>query len=112
MEEVDLEKELCLRFCSYYKPPKDNILACMGYTVIKKLLQKGNRIPFRKTERKISFDTEKLLIENMCIVCPFYKEDCDFIQRKEESLPCGGFILLCHLLEENFITIDNIKDIR
>jgi hypothetical protein len=112
MEEVNLKKELCLRFCSYYKPSKDNKIACKGYTVLKKLLQKGNRIPFKKPEGKINASTEKLLRENMCIGCPFYKEDCDFIQQEEESLPCGGFILLAHLLEEDFVTIDNIRDIR
>lgn len=111
MKEVKLEKELCYRFCSYYKPTKDKKLACRGFTVLKKLLEKGNKITFKKYGRKINVRTEKLLRENMCIRCPFYEEDCDFVQKKDEALPCGGFILLTFLLEEDFVKIDNIRDI-
>lgn len=110
MEKVNLKEKVCSQFCSYYKPARMDDLACLGYTILEKFLQKGDEIIFKKYETTINEITVKLLRDNMCIHCPFFNEDCDFIQRKD-CLPCGGFILLGHLLGEGLITIDNIIDI-
>jgi len=55
----------------------------------------------------------------MCILCPFYEDDCDFAMEYRsneegfsESPPCGGFIFLGHLLEKNIIGIDDIRNIN
>lgn len=104
----DLEKKLCLKFCTYYKPNKKNEFACMGYHVIKQLLKKGYKIIFTDTKKTIYRKTEELLAKRMCIYCSFYKNDCDFIQQKYASDPCGGFILLGQLLESKLISFDDI----
>ncbi len=103
MKDISLDKKLCLNFCSYYKPGKTNELACMGFLVLERLLKKGKEIPFDKSEKILDAITEKTLVQIMCVFCPFYKSNCDFIQQKGKSLPCGGFLLLGHLLERNII---------
>jgi hypothetical protein len=112
MAEIDLHEKLCLNFCPYYKPTKSDRLACMGFIVVDRFIKQGMEIPFEKSHKMINKATGEKLAHNMCITCPFRESDCDFIQQKENSLPCGGFTLLGHLLEAHIITIDNIKDMR
>jgi len=111
VKDISLVENLCLNFCPYYKPLKKDELACMGFLVVEKLLKKGEKILFDKSKKKLDAVTQEILIQNMCTACPFYENDCDFVRQKEESLPCGGLILLGHLLEKNIISIDDIKNI-
>jgi hypothetical protein len=104
---IFLEK-LCREFCTYYKSSKNNELACMGYIVAERLLNKNVNIPFDKPE-KLDVVTEKKLAQSLCPACPFYENDCDFVQ--SGLAPCGGFILLGNLLEKNTISIDDIRNI-
>ena len=108
MEEINLAERLCLNFCPYYKPVKTKELACMGFLILERLLKKGKEIPFDKSAKILNGITEETLVQNMCVFCPFYESDCDFIQKTEKALPCGGFILLGHLLETKIIAIDDI----
>jgi hypothetical protein len=103
-----LGKRVCKIFCPYYKPSKNNELACKGFSVVEKLLQEGKKITFLKSERVLDEATEEILVQNMCITCPFYDEDCDFIRHRKDFPPCGGFILLGQLLESDSITMDDI----
>jgi hypothetical protein len=109
---VDLRGELCSRFCPYYKPGKKGNLACKGFLVIEGLIKKGLHIPFSVKGKRSDPAIQKSLLRNLCAVCPFSEDGCDFVQRKERSSPCGGFILLAYLLGANIITIDNIRDVR
>lgn len=104
----DLKKILCPQFCPYYKPNKNQELACMGYYVVESLLKKGHKVIFRKTGKTFCTKTKEKLKEKICTCCPFYERDCDFIQQKNNSSPCGGFILLGHLLESKTISFDDI----
>ncbi len=114
--QYDVREKLCLNFCSYYKSSKDNKLACKGFLVIEKLIEKRKNISFEKSDKRLDAETEEKLIQSLCINCPFYENDCDFVGRGESRgkvkrpPPCGGFILLGHLLEEKIITIDDIKN--
>ena len=102
----------------------------MGFLVLKRLLKKGKKIPFDRSKKKLDGVIKDILIRNMCIACPFCENDCDFIIRsltftkggiidgkeglsdtEEHPPPCGGFILLGHLLEKNIINIDDIKNL-
>ncbi len=109
VNEINLDERLCLNFCPYYKPAKNDKLACMGFLVVETLIERGGEITFDASKKKLNAVTEEKLMQNLCIVCPFYEDDCDFIQQKEKSLPCGGFTLLGNLLEANIIGIDDIK---
>jgi hypothetical protein len=111
MNETNLRKSLCQAFCKYYKPVKREELACMGFLVIEKLMRKGKEIPFDVFKEKMHLSTEEMLTEELCVLCPFYEEDCDFVQHRELP-PCGGFLLLGHLFDTKVISIDNIRDVR
>lgn len=96
----------------------------MGFIVVEKLLKKGMKIPFNKSNNKLKPDKEEELKNTMCIVCPFYENDCDFVSTTpthplgkggiggvKKSIPCGGFILLGLLIEKSIFSIDDIQNI-
>jgi hypothetical protein len=111
MSENSLRERLCLKFCAYYKPSKNEELACKGFLVIEGLIKEGKEISFIKSEKLLEADTEKILRENLCVSCPFNESDCDYAQQEEGASPCGGFLLLGRLLETQVVTVDNIQDI-
>ncbi len=49
---MDLVKNLCANFCSYYKPAKKEELACRGFIVVKRLIEMGKHIPFENVRQK------------------------------------------------------------
>ncbi|MBM4145179.1 MAG: hypothetical protein FJ240_02735 [Nitrospira sp.] len=106
-----IQKNLCQKFCSYYKPSKKENIACKGFLVIEKLLKRGSNIPFDKTYEKPGDAIQGELIREMCIACSFYENGCDFVQKKKDAPPCGGFMLSANLLEKNIISIDDIQNI-
>lgn len=112
MSEISLRERLCLQFCPYYKPSKDEEIACKGFLVVEKLIKDGKEISFIKSDKILETDTEKILRENLCIFCSFNKSDCDYAEEEEGASPCGGFSLLGRLIEKQVLTVDNIKDIR
>lgn len=112
MSDIYLRERLCLQFCPYYKPSKNEELACKGFLVVEGLIKEGKKIPFIKSDKLLEADTEKILREILCISCPFYESDCDYAQEEEGAYPCGGFSLLGKLLEAQVLTVDNIEGIR
>lgn len=123
-----VRKIICMHLCSYFKPSKNEELACIGFTVVERLLKKGEKIPFDEIRKKLDSTTKEKLISEMCIACPFYENDCDFVitppspplgkvgkragrNARESPPPCGGFILLGLLLEKHIVSIDDIKNI-
>jgi hypothetical protein len=50
-----LVKTLCLKHCSYYKPGKNEELACRGFHVVERLMQSGRTILM---ETRISADKQ------------------------------------------------------
>jgi hypothetical protein len=109
---VDLRNELCARLCPYYKAGKKEALACKGFLAVEGLIEEGRKIRFSLTDKRPDPSLREKLLHDLCAVCPFFEDGCDFVQEKERSSPCGGFILLAYLLGENIITIDNIRDVR
>ena len=116
-----LRGNLCEKFCAYFNPSKKENLACEGFVVIGRLLSKGKNIAFDKPDKVYDYRMQGMLTQTLCVVCPFYANDCDFIlaapsaafneKEKEKPSPCGGFIFLTHLLENNIIKIDDIRNI-
>lgn len=102
-----LERSLCERYCVYFKPGKNEELACRGYVVVEQLLdQKKIVLPVAGGR---AFDPHKaeLLIQSLCASCDFRENDCDFMADRAAS-PCGGFLLLAQLIERGSIAVDNI----
>ena len=103
-----LSRMLCLTFCSYYKPDKNEELVCRGYAVVKRLQQQGKVISFKKSKEAADPATVEDLRKELCVTCDFQKQDCDFTQ--DRTTPsCGGFALLAQLLGSGDITLEDIK---
>lgn len=109
---MSLSKQLCLRICPYYKPSKDEALACRGFVEVQMLLKKGREICLDGRSQPVRPETAKELVSKMCPVCEFYREDCDFIVNMMNASPCGGFSLIGQLIEDGTITVDDIGEIE
>jgi hypothetical protein len=114
-----MRNKLCKNYCHYYKPDKDEDLACKGFVIAERLMEKGLKLSFEKNAGRPDHAIEEMLTKTMCIHCPFYEDDCDFAMECRnnekifpESPPCGGFVFLGHLLEKNIIGIDDIRNIN
>ena len=105
---MELVQRLCLHFCPYYKSSKNEELACRGYVVVQSLMENSRQISFHARGGEVRPETVKALVQKMCKVCQFHKEDCDFILKGHKAPPCGGFLLLGHLVDEGTISIDDI----
>ncbi len=106
-QKPDLEQAVCLRFCSYYKPGRNEELACRGYLVLERLALQGIPMVRKKTELRDRAG-EELLVRTLCMACPFHEQDCDFMENSALP-PCGGFLLLAQLLAANDISIADVK---
>ena len=112
MKSGTLSRELCKTYCQYYKPSKEEGLACRGFVVVKRLIEMGKQISFEGPNRRSGPLTEADLRKDLCPSCQFYKSDCDFILQEGAAMPCGGFILLGLLIENGMICIDDVRDIE
>lgn len=108
---MDLVKNLCGNFCAYYKPSRDEELACRGFVVVKKLIEAGKQVPFEESSIRPGPLTAEGLRKVLCPTCAFYDGDCDFILREGDAMPCGGFIFLGLLIEKGVICIDDVRNI-
>jgi hypothetical protein len=102
-----LEQTLCLKFCSYYKPGKNEELACRGYLVVERLSREGKSLVIENSSGELSPVLRDRLIDVLCLACDFHEQDCDFMQDRA-ARPCGGFVLLEKLLGSGVITIEDI----
>jgi len=102
-----LDQILCLKFCSYYKPGKNEELACKGYLVVERLLGEGKSLVLESNSGSASPVLTDRLVNVLCLACDFHEQDCDFMQNRA-ARPCGGFVLLEQLLGSGVITIEDI----
>lgn len=118
MKISEADNDLCRKFCSYYKPSKDEDLACKGYLVMKHLLRNSKKIDIEEVSSSCTSDmfrnnvASEALEKVMCCTCPFHEHDCDYADGREDAMPCGGFVFLVQLLKAGTITIDDIEDIN
>ena len=100
---------LCENYCTWYKPGRSEELQCQGFIVVHRLIERGRTIGLEKHRgRPHALAPVDALKETLCRACSFRESDCDFIGRGG-ALPCGGFVLLSHLLDEGEITLEDIK---
>jgi hypothetical protein len=102
-----LEQTLCLQYCTYYKPDKNEALACRGYAVVERFLREGKNLVVDDHRREFEPAAAELIVNKMCTACDFHEHDCDFMQNRS-ARPCGGFVLLSQLLESGAIAIEDI----
>jgi len=105
---MDLRKKICLNHCPYYKPSKDENMACLGFSVISRLITDNTKISFESVPDKPDESIARILTLDMCVSCPFFENACDFIAGDNDALPCGGFILLADLIKKEIFTINDV----
>lgn len=99
---------VCMRLCSYYKPGRNEELACRGYLVLERLAERGFPIGRQKAEQERDKACEELLLQALCMACPFHDHDCDFMENKA-LVPCGGFLMLAQMLAAKDISIGDVQ---
>jgi hypothetical protein len=104
------DRSLCLNFCAYYRPGKNEELMCQGFVVVHGLLRGGRRISLEKPQRAAVSDraTAEGIRKRVCAVCSFHAADCDYIASNGAASPCGGVALLFHLLGAGELTLEEI----
>ncbi|MDH4163689.1 MAG: hypothetical protein OEW15_13515 [Nitrospirota bacterium] len=101
-----------MNYCSYFKPGKNEDLACQGFIVVHSILRSGKRIPQERPDR-IAIPPRRTLEglkQRVCALCSFHDSDCDYIATSGASASCGGFALLAHLLGSGELTLGEIDE--
>lgn len=124
MGEQKTVEDICRVYCSFYRPDKDEALACRGITAAERLLKSESGLPVSvdpadRPAGPMSHSNALRLSDMLCPTCDFQLDGCDFIEwvrghRNEwpsPSPPCGGFEFLCHMLEKGRIDFDTIKKV-
>lgn len=109
MEGRLLQQTICRKFCRYYKPSKEEGLACLGYLVIESLSNSGREMRFPASCGKPGASAERILLDRVCARCPFYEDGCDFVSGAPDSSPCGGFIVLGHMHEAGDLSVHDME---
>jgi hypothetical protein len=100
-------KTLCLKYCHYFKPGKNEKLVCRGHEIVERLIQRGFSIDAAAPGRDFNRSRAEPLVQRMCSSCDFRKDGCDFMLDRLAP-PCGGFVLLARLAETGMITVEDI----
>ena len=102
---------LCRNFCAYYKPGRNEDLACRGFVVVHGLIKRGKRISLDRPDRITKADnrTRDLLRTRVCCDCDFRADGCDFVLTNGKAAPCGGVSLLSHLLGSGELKEEDIE---
>jgi hypothetical protein len=101
--DPDLTEMVCRRFCRFFRPGVKEELSCAGYNFFRDRVG-GARL----REWLAAVDPARAgtpadraaAAMTLCGGCEFRAADCDFQAepQKPEAAPCGGYVLLCHLL--------------
>ena len=115
MNKNEAIDRICKNFCRFYKPEKDETLACRGFDLVLNLVgeKKINEARLSEiTDFTLSdYPFDELLKEHLCKRCDFVIDGCSFRDDSyhgEKKTPCGGYILLTKLLEEGILKINDI----
>lgn len=107
---------ICKNFCKFYKPEKDEALACRGFDLVLNLVGEGKINDARISEitnfTLSDYPFDELLKEHLCKKCDFVIDGCAFRDESyhgEKKVPCGGYILLTMLLSKKVLTAKDIK---
>jgi hypothetical protein len=110
-KRIKADTALCESFCRYYRPGKNEELACQGFIVVHELIKRGKKISSERPGTMATPDarTREGLKKKVCAVCEFHAADCDFVLTGGTAAPCGGFALLSHLLGTGELTLEEIE---
>jgi hypothetical protein len=109
-KKEDNDLLVCVNFCHYYKPGRNEELACQGFVVVRRLINACKRLPRERPPVASVPDAGTIegLKDRLCPACPFSEADCDFVLSGGRASPCGGFALLSHLLGSGELKLEEI----
>lgn len=109
VKNATLVKTLCLPYCRYYKPGRNEELLCRGAVVVQRLMESGRSLSTRENPHQgIDREYREVITQEVCGSCDFREQDCDFAQDRA-ACPCGGFALLLGLLRAGVITSGDLR---
>ncbi len=116
MSKSNIKDIICRPYCVFYKEGEKEELECQGALLVEGLLNTGRlhagEIPGDK-KNPILWENRDNILEAVCNICPFKKEDCDYQSENRPAgcEPCGGYILLSILITNGIIKPEDIKEI-
>jgi len=119
MAKNDFKDYVCRPYCMFFKEGHKETMACRGAEVVEKLVLLGHitaaGLPFFEKDPRSWRNCKTVFGQTICATCPFRAEDCDFMSDAPEAdldgeiEPCGGFILLALLVENNVIDMPGLE---
>jgi len=109
-KNVTLVQTLCLPYCHYYKPGRNEELLCRGAVVIQRLIESGWDLLSieEKPGQDAGLEVQELITGLVCGACGFREQDCDFAQDRT-ARPCGGFELISRLHRAGVVAREDIR---
>jgi len=118
MTKKDFKDYICRPFCMFYKDGQKEEMVCQGALVAAALVKRG-RVSVKQLGLCVKNDAlylkhKDVLTGFVCRQCPFMKDDCDFQSSSpsHDLEPCGGYVVLAALIENQVIEprdLDNRK---
>lgn len=115
MGKKTFQEYLCRPYCMFFKDGEKEEMACRAAGVLDTLVQRKyvdlTTIPSPIKNHDLWKKYRNVLDIPLCSHCPFRAEDCDFQAEvpSDDLEPCGGFILLVHLLANDLIQKSDLE---
>ncbi|MCF8111314.1 MAG: hypothetical protein K9J85_07465 [Desulfobacteraceae bacterium] len=115
--KTDFKDYICRPFCIFFAEDEKEDMACLGARTAARLYQ-GGKIS-EKNIRNVEKDRgvwEKHRTDLgfvLCRACEFKAQDCDFQspEPSDDLEPCGGYIVLVHLIENRTLDITDLEKV-
>jgi hypothetical protein len=121
MSKTDFKDYVCRPYCLFFKEGQKEEMACRGAEVIEKMVMHQlidpDKLPRFEKNGRLWQNYKKIFGKYICATCPFRIKDCDFMSEAPEKAagkmiePCGGFILLALLIENDFIDMTGLEQV-
>jgi hypothetical protein len=114
MIKKDFSAVVCRPYCVFFKEGQKEDMACGAAPAAMELILRGlvsvGDLPAPPSGGDLRRDNLRLR-EAICSTCPFVVDGCDFRlpQPPEDSVPCGGFVLLALLWDSGMIGPDELR---
>ena len=119
MAKNDFKDYVCRPYCMFFKEGQKEEMTCRGAEVVEKLVLlrqiDPDGLPRFEKDSRLWRNYKKIFGKYICATCSFRAEDCDFMSEAPEAgtdpeiEPCGGFILLALLIENDLIDMPGLE---
>jgi len=119
MAKNDFKNYICRPYCVFFKEGHKEAMTCRGAEVVEKLVLLKqidmDGLPRFDKDCRLWQKYTNIFGKYICAACPFRAEDCDFMSEASEAgadpeiEPCGGFILLALLIENDLVDMPGLE---